>query len=215
MKKIAILGLIVLFIGLSRDAQSQTTFGFRAGVNFQNINGRLDDGSRLDLKIKPGVNLGVNVEIPIGIDFYLQPGLLFSTKGASERFDDGNKVSLSYLEVPVLLLYKPDFGYDHLLLGAGPYLALGVGGKVRSEGTVQDIQFKNNVSLDDPDAPYFRKFDAGLSFLVGYEMSSRVSVQLNASFGIAEINPVYEGEPDDRSSYRNNGFGISLGYRLP
>ncbi len=63
-------------------AQSKTSFGIRAGVNFQNLNGKDLNDDKLENKLKTGFNAGVNAEIPVGIDFYLQPGLLFSTKGS-------------------------------------------------------------------------------------------------------------------------------------
>src|SRR3954468_1896494 len=58
-----------------------TTFGLRAGVNFQNINGKNGNGDKLENKLKTGFNIGANAEVPIAPDFYVQPGVLFSTKG--------------------------------------------------------------------------------------------------------------------------------------
>ena len=101
----------------------------RAGVNFQNLNGKDEDGDKLDNKLKTGFNAGVNAEIPVGIDFYVQPGLLFSTKGS--KFDDANgeiKRNISYIEIPVNFLYKPELGDGRMLLGFGPYAAFAVGG---------------------------------------------------------------------------------------
>ena len=44
---------------------------------------KMKTGDKLDNKLKTGFNAGVNAEIPVGVDFYVQPGLLFSTKGAT------------------------------------------------------------------------------------------------------------------------------------
>lgn len=62
--------------GFAVSAQQKTSFGIRGGVNFQNINGDDASGSSLDNKLKVGFLAGVNAEIPVGIDFYLQPGVL-------------------------------------------------------------------------------------------------------------------------------------------
>ena len=53
-----------------------TTFGIRAGVNFQNINGQNAIGNDLENKIMTGFHAGVNAEIPVGEGFYVQPGLM-------------------------------------------------------------------------------------------------------------------------------------------
>ena len=112
-------------------AQS-TTFGIRAGVNFQNLNGRNFEDDKLENKLLTGFNVGVNAEIPVGIDFYVQPGVLLSTKGATADNSD-DKISLSYVEVPINFLYKPAIGTGRLLLGFGPYAAFAVGGKYKPE----------------------------------------------------------------------------------
>ena len=62
-----------------------TTFGIRGGVNFQNINGKDEDGNKLSNDLVTRFNFGVNAEIPVGTDFYFQPGLLFTTKGAKNE----------------------------------------------------------------------------------------------------------------------------------
>src|SRR5215217_1739003 len=95
-----------------------TTFGIRAGVNFQNVNGKNASGSRLENKLKTGFNLGVNAEIPVAPEFYVQPGLLFTTKGATfDQAGSDDKLSLSYIELPVNFLYKPQLGTGKLLVG--------------------------------------------------------------------------------------------------
>ena len=201
-----------------------TTFGIRGGVNFQNINGKDQDGDKLSNNMQTRFNIGVNAEIPVATDFYLQPGLLFITKGARSKDailgqNITSTVHLSYLELPLNFLYKPVLGSGHLILGFGPYVALGVGGKVKYEvsGSSQneDIKFKNKVrSSDAHDVVYFRPLDAGANLLAGYEFNNKFSFQLNAQLGLTKINPEYEGLTNDKTSSKNTGFGLSLGYRL-
>src|SRR6266536_3188956 len=130
--KVLFIALSTTVFALGAKAQDKTTFGVRAGVNFQNLNGKDDEGHDLDYKMKTGFNIGVNAEVPIAPDFYVQPGVLFSTKGAKMEitgFDDA-KINLSYVEIPINLLYKPTLGAGKLLLGFGPYIGIAVGGKV-------------------------------------------------------------------------------------
>lgn len=209
-----------LFSLLALNSQAQigkTTFGVRAGINFQNINGKDPEGDKLDNKIKTGFNIGVNAEIPLVKEFYLQPGILFTTKGY--RHPDAFmgrdfKVNLSYIEIPVNFLYKPAFGPGHILLGVGPYLAFGVGGNVKLGDEESDVEFDKDIDLGQyATGKYFRRGDAGLNFLAGYEFNNKFSAQLNAQLGLAKINPNIK-DVSEETAYRNTGFGISIGYRF-
>lgn len=216
MKTKALLLALATF-ALVVNAKAQTTFGIRAGVNFQNINGEDADGDDLDLKLKPGFNVGVNAEIPVATDFYVQPGVLFSTKGAKSDIDDDAKIKLSYIEVPINFLYKPVLGSGKLLLGIGPYVAFAIGGKVSDgNGKDTDIEFENEITLTQYGSatPYFKRLDVGGNLLVGYELSSKLSAQLNAQLGMVKINPKITGISGDDTKAKNTGFGVSLGYRF-
>jgi opacity protein-like surface antigen len=194
--------VIALLLTTGIFAQQKTTFGIRGGVNFQNLNGKDASDDKLDNKLKTGFNAGVNAEIPVGIDFYLQPGVLFSTKGAKIE-DTDNKISLSYVEVPVNFIYKPELGEGRMILGFGPYAAFAVGGKYKPENG-------NDVDIEFGDAPSeFKRFDAGANLLAGYEFSNKLSFQLNAGLGLVNINNRPTG--DSKSTMKNTGFGVSLG----
>jgi len=183
-----------------------TSFGFRVGVNFQNINGKDGDGNKLTNDILTGFNIGVNAEIPVGIDFYLQPGLLLSTKGAKYDFAGVEaKRTISYLELPVNFLYKPELGDGRMLLGFGPYAAIAVDGKIKGGNTDIDMKFGNEVGET-------KAFDAGANLLAGYEFSNNFSFQLNAGLGL--VNMYNRPAGDSRSSLKNTGFGLSVGYRF-
>jgi hypothetical protein len=219
------------FAALTMEAQTgataplgRTTFGFRAGVNFQNFNGKDQNGDMLSNNLVTRFHGGVNVEIPIAVDFYLQPGLLYITKGTLRKQTiNGEKnnatATLGYIEMPINLLYKPLLGTGHLIIGFGPYVAYGVWGKAKYEvgatSRTEDVVFKNTVSSTDrTDVTYFRPFDAGANIIAGYEFSNRISFQLNAQLGMLRVNPTYSMNPNDQSSAKNTGFGLSLGYRL-
>jgi hypothetical protein len=217
------IGIAMIFVTPAMQAQdvARTTFGVRAGVNFQNFNGKDSQGDKLKNDMIVGFHAGVNVEIPVAPDFVLQPGLLFSVKGAkTTREGLSGKVNVDYIELPVNFIYKPALGNGRLLLGLGPYLAYGVGGKIKVSGSGTDseksIKFENNLSesqvLDDEF--YLRPLDAGANLLAGYEFAFGISVQLNAQLGLLKVNPGYDGDSEDKSSVKNTGFGISVGYRF-
>jgi hypothetical protein len=199
----------------STSTSSGISFGIRAGVNLQNINGKDFDGTKLENKLVPRFQGGVLVDIPLADQFYIQPGVLFSGKGAKEKDTDIN-VSLSYLDIPVTFLFKPVLGTGRMLLGVGPYVGFAIAGKVSdADDNKQTIKFKNSITaIESITDPYIRRMDAGANLLVGYEMSSKLSLQLNAQLGLAKINPEIEGASDDKTALRNTGFGLSLGYRF-
>lgn len=206
------------FIALGSYAQQttttvnagRTTFGVRAGVNFQNITGNDASDDELENDLATGFNVGINAEIPVGTGFYLQPGVLYSSKGAN--WSNGSKVKVNYLEVPVNFVYKPVLGTGNLLLGFGPYVAFGMGGRAEdANGNVADVVFNNERDLTEPDVQ-FRPIDAGGNLLAGYEFANKFSFQLNAQLGLVNINP--ENGANDRARWRNTGWGLSLGYRF-
>jgi hypothetical protein len=211
--KVLLFALAATALTLTSKAQDKTTFGVRAGVNFTNLTG--DDLDDLDMKT--GFNIGVNAEIPVASDFYLQPGLLFSTKGAKQKIANADdlKFNISYLEIPVNFLYKPTLGSGKLLLGFGPYVGIAVGGKIKQGSNDVDIKFKNDLSTAEQNGNdnYLKRLDFGGNLLAGYELSSKISIQLNAQLGMSSLYPKVEGEkPDDKM--KNTGFGISVGYRF-
>jgi len=230
MKKIICLLTIMTLGILSLQAQEttrtsgKTSFGIRGGVNFQNINGKDMNDNKLDNDILSAFHAGITVDIPIATDFYFQTALLYSMKGAKSKNaflgqPINSEVNISYIEIPLNLLYKPMLGNGHMLLGFGPYAALGVNGKVKYSGgnssVDRDIKFQNKVSLTDANnVAYIRPVDAGANLLIGYEFASKFSFQLNAQLGLLNINPEYQVAVNDKTAARNTGFGLSVGYKF-
>lgn len=215
------LSAIVLLLAITFNSQAQnksTTpaigWGVRAGVNFQNINGKNAAGDKLENKLVARFQGGLTAEIPLADEFYLQPGILYSGKGTKFSSNEA-KLNLGYAEIPVSLLFKPVLGTGKMLLGVGPYVGFAINGKLKQQnGSTADVKFANSVTLAEATSAYYAKrLDAGANLLVGYEMSNRWSVQLNAQWGMAKINPEIEGV-SNKSAYRNTGFGLSLGYRF-
>jgi hypothetical protein len=193
---------------------AQTTFGLRGGVNFYSSSSKNANGDKSETGLITGFNIGANAEIPVGIDFFIQPGVLYTTKGGKDK-DTDNKLVISYIEIPVNFIYKPDLGKGKVLLGFGPYIAFGVGGKSElANGDETDVEFTSEVKQTDPPGMYLKRMDAGANFLFGYEWSNRFSVQLNAGLGLANIYPKIEDFDIGETSIKNTGFGVSVGYRF-
>lgn len=215
-------GLVTLLISASVVAQTTTTsssstgkmvsFQIRAGVNFQNLNGEMD-GDNADGKLLTAFHAGVEVPIMIAPEFYIQPGALYSMKGAKGKDNSDFKTQISYIEVPVNFVYKPMLGMGHLMLGVGPYAAFGIGGKIKDGSDEEDINFKNDVTpVQFLSGTYLRRMDFGGNLLAGYQFSNGLFFQLNAQLGMTNILPKVDGETPDNTKLKNTGFGVSIGY---
>ena len=198
-------------------------FGILGGVNLQNLNGKDNNGDKLTNDMIIGYHFGVNVQIPLVPEFYLQPGLLFSTKGAENSYGSlTGKYNLSYIELPLNFVYKGLLGNGHVMLGFGPYAGYAIGGKSTIDydnSTIdQDIVFVKEVEEgDDYLIPYVKRFDAGGNIFAGYEFAGGLFFQVNAQFGMLKINPVDNRSItvySDELAVYNRGFGLSLGYRF-
>lgn len=227
MKTVAMI-MFVSLVGFAAEGQIKQnptategiTFGLRFGGNLNSIRGSDSYGNALEKDSKIGASIGVNVEIPVAPNFVVQPSLLFSNKGTKSTETSGSQMVtattyITYIEIPLNLIYKPALGPGVVLLGVGPYAAYALGGQYKLKpGEDYTIKFKNVVRSSDPDVPYLKAFDAGINLLIGYQFVNRFSVQFNGQFGLTNIDPKDEDEPDNKSSYKNIGFGISVGYRF-
>jgi hypothetical protein len=208
-------------LGMAQSSdEARTSFAVLGGVNLQNLNGKDFDGSKLENDLIIGFHAGVNAQIPIAPQFYFQPGLLFSTKGA-KTVDGGvtNTLNLSYIELPLNVVYKAMLGNGHFMLGFGPYVGYGIAGKFTSEGVgatlKSDVEFKSTVELTDPlTTVYVKAFDAGGNIFAGYELASGIFLQFNTQFGMLSINPDDKRFPEGETAIKNTGFGVSAGYRF-
>ena len=103
---------------------SQVKWDARLGVNFSNLTG---DG---DTKALTGFTLGVGMDYGFSENWSLQSGLMFTSKGFKVK--DAFKARPIYLDIPILAAYKFNISDNtKFVINAGPYLAFGLGGKVK------------------------------------------------------------------------------------
>lgn len=174
-----------LAIAQSTD-KAKMSFAILGGVNLQNLNGKYANGDKLTNDMIVGFHAGVNIQMPIAPQFFFQPGLLFTTKGA--KYSDGSSTKLSYIELPLNLVYKALLGNGKFMLGFGPYLGYAI--KIKGGD--------------------YKAFDAGGNIFAGYELAGGIFFQLNTEIGMLDIN---DGNPLYKS-VKNTGFGLSVGYRF-
>lgn len=220
---------MLYFAGNTTQAQvtsqlGRSSFGVFGSLNFQNINGKDANGNTLQNSLVLRFNAGINYEIPIAPEFYFQPGIQFITKGTKGEviFTQNNiahlvkrEIKMSYVEVPLNLVFKPMLGSGYVVLGFGPYVGYAIGGKAIFSGASApanaDLQFvKTAPANDDNNLLYFKRTDMGANFFAGYELGNGLNVLLNAQLGLININ----SKTSTKMANKNTGFGVTLGFRF-
>lgn len=186
----------------------QTKFGIVVGPNFSSAttkNSVVNSGKETSDLIA-GFRGGVTVDLPLAEEFYIGTGLLYDGKGGKNKDNSDFKTTLSYLQLPVNFLFKPEVGAGKLNLGIGPWLAYGLGGKYKADIGNSTIEYK---AFDDGPLK-LKRFDAGLGIVAGYEMNMGFCFGLNADLGLVNA---YDNTDNDRS-WKNTSFGVFVGYKF-
>ena len=206
MKKVLLtLAVVAMFVV---SASAQLTFGARAGLNLANVSGDVEDNSMLI-----GFQVGAIADYALSDAFSVQTGLLLSQKGAKyEMGDETAKATANYLEIPIHGVYALDMGGNTLQLFAGPYIGVGLFGKITSdaEGWEDiDMEFVSDAK-DVEDAAPVSMLDYGVNFGVGYKMNN-IQIQAQYGLGLANTLPKFDGEsPEDKVT--NTNIQLSLTY---
>lgn len=187
MKKLALLVVFTL-VTFAVSAQNQLNWSVKAGVGIANITGSDIEGT----KAKFGYKLGVGLECPFDKLWSLQTGLNFVSKGTKTdkyQVDGGEaqgKINEMYLELPVMAAAR--FAVNNatnIVVSAGPYLGVGIGGKSKVEG--KSAGTKITVEEDTFGDEGFRRFDFGLGIGVAAEFD-RIIVGLDGQFGLNKLH---------------------------
>lgn len=175
---------------------SQVKWDAKFGMNFSNMT-KIDESKAL-----PGFTLGVGMDYGFNENWSLQSGLMISSKGF--KFKEGDwkaKYRPIYLDIPILAAYKFNISDNtKFVINAGPYLAIGLGGK-NKETDEEDIK------LFDKDGYDWKRFDLGIQYGIGLELSDRYLINLTGQNGF--ISPVDGGDDP-----KNMTFTIGVGYRF-
>lgn len=225
--------LTVLTVGMLFCANAQESgFGVRASMNISKASdkydGKVRDGEsksdyEQDFKSRVGFNIGVIYDWGLSEKFYIQPGLYFTTRGGKIKENDEDykykeKWNLNYLELPILASYRIALS-DNVKwhINAGPYLAYGLGGKVKWEetydGDTDKGDFKAFGTADedsDEQKGGLKRFDAGLSFGTGVSFD-KFYVGLTYDLGLTNIadKDVWKDH-----KVRNRNFSIGVGFNF-
>lgn len=234
MKTTTTLSLLASSFLLVATAQAQTTFsvGPRVGLNMTSAHFPEANGS--SYTGRAGFEAGLTSSVQFS-HFSVQPSVLFSQKGykASGRlpsFDTPvtyeGEVRLTYLTVPLNLVFTLGRDGQGLQVFGGPYVSLLVGGNYAQRTHVgpyfgnapYDEETSGKVKpasvVTDSDNRYSRRFDTGLQAGLGYRLGG---FQLQASYSLglrnlATLYQGYDGSLHKEPRYYNRAWQVSLSY---
>jgi hypothetical protein len=223
--------LLVLFpLAVSYTALSQQSNAIlKAGVNLANVsvtdNGNIDDANMLT-----SFQVGILGDIHVASLLYFQPGLLFTGKGSkieigrpTENLYVKQTSNPFYIEVPANLVIKLPFNSEsHFFVGAGPYGAIGITGKAKTDGTVLGFSSHSEHSIefsnDDPATfgeeegtglGVLKRFDYGLNGIIGIE-GKKLVVSAGYGLGLAKLQSGSNSGEDNDNKHRVLSFTVGV-----
>lgn len=229
--KMKLLCLAILTAAVSSVSAQQSSVFVKAGFNMANVS-ITDNGEVDEARMLPSFHVGLQGDIPVIKNILsIQPGLLFTGKGSKlQNGEPGQNgyyrsvVNPYYLEVPVNIVLKAPIGDgSKFFVGAGPYAAMGVGGKRKLEWQAIGITYnrtdKIDFSNDDPTTAgeegqgygILRRFDYGLNGTIGFE-GERAMFSVNYGLGLAKLQSGADNTADENNKHRVLSF--TIGFRL-
>jgi len=181
--------LVCVCIASFAAAGAQVQVAAKGGFNFSTLVGEDNSGA----KTKVGLHVGALVHLPVTKRFSLQPEVVFSTQGAKTDLgsDDDFRISLNYLNVPILAKFKAGSGF---FAETGPQLGFLLNAQAKAGGKSADIQ------------EFYKKTDFGWAFGVGYQV---LQVGVNARYNLGLMNI---REDDGNIKARNGVFQLGVYY---
>jgi hypothetical protein len=172
-----ILTVIVAVSLSSTNLFAQMRAGIKGGLNVSNL--YVDDVE--DENARFGFNVGVYGQVLSSDVFAIQPELLFSTKGAKAEyggnlFDQTVKYNLSYLDLPVLAVFKLGESAE---IHVGPYIGYLLAANISTDGDL-------GSGADDIDRDNLKPFDYGLSGGFGLNFGD-FQVGARYNYGLAKL----------------------------
>ncbi|MGG9964055.1 porin family protein [Ferruginibacter sp. SUN106] len=225
MKKV-LTGMAVLFICANANAQ---LFYAQGGLNLANIT-KTNDGHTEKNNMLASFNAGFMGRFGLSKTVDLESGLLLTGHGskAETYFNGGNDYVKStfnplYVELPLnLVVTVPLEKTSGIFFNAGPYIAVGVGGKSKTDSKFGPLTASSSTSIkfsnDDPftsqqdDAAYdkLKRFDYGLNVGGGFKLE-HLLLKVNYGFGLAKINSTESNNTaNDKNKYRTLSFSVGI-----
>ncbi len=219
-------GICILFVCSNVKAQ---LFYAQGGLNLANIT-KTSSGNTEKNNMLATFNAGFMGRFGLSKSVDLESGILFTGRGAKAEtyFNGGNdyvktRFNPLYLEIPVnLVVTVPLEAKSGIFFNAGPYIAIGVAGKSKSDAkfgpltssSSKNIQFSNDdpFTSEQDDAAYnkLKRFDFGINVGAGFQFQ-HLLLKMNYGMGLSKINSTENNNnDDDKNKYRTLSFSVGI-----
>lgn len=177
-------GMITVVTVTDTQAQNMPRVGFKGGLNLSNL--YVDEADDENARI--GWHAGFYAQLFSSEAFAIQPEVNFSTKGTgitygsisntSVNINHDTRINLSYIDIPVLAVFKLGRAAEiHL----GPYWSYLVKAEIRNKGNDPDNEF------DTIDRDNFDDWDYGLVGGIGFNLGKGAQLGARYNYGLNEI----------------------------
>ena len=232
MKKLASI-LTLVFLTFATNAQSliPVKYGIKAGLNFSNLNitPAIDGVQPTDNSSQMGIAAGFIVHIPLSDEWFINPEVLYSQKGASfnyafthdyelnqrDEYKTNNQVTLSYVELNPTISYKAT---DKLALNFGPSVSFLIG----VDTTIQALPLMlttNTTNILTDGLVETASLDVGLNLGISYFFTEHFFVDSRVYTGFIEVASVIQPYevitsiiPNPAYTLKNRAIVLSISY---
>ena len=225
-----LLSVVLLALAISNSAFSQQSRAIvKAGVNLANVS-TSSDGNIDKANMLTSFQVGLVGDIHVTSLLYFQPGIVFTGKGSKieigrpeENLYAKQTSNPFYIEVPANLVIKLPFNSEsHFFIGAGPYGAIGVAGKAKTDMTVLGFNSNSENSIkfsnDDPSTfgeeegvglGVLKRFDYGVNGIIGIE-GKKLVLSAGYGLGLAKLQSGTNSSQDNNNKHRVLSFTVGV-----
>ena len=216
--------LLLAFTSLVITTSAQI---LKVGVNVANVT-TTNDGDIDEANALTSFQVGLLLNLKFLPFTTFQPGIIFSGKGtktqAGQTSDPTYFRATSnpyYVEIPANFIFKTP-GPIKIFFGGGPYIAMGVAGRNKTEGKILGVPFSSDKDIqwsdDDPTTLNYeegsgfgimKKYDYGVNGIAGIE-TKKVILSAGYGYGLVKLQSGSGDSEDDRNRHRVITFAVGI-----
>ncbi|HEY4877394.1 MAG TPA: porin family protein [Puia sp.] len=228
---------IIMLFGFCNPSISQNVqFGFTAGAGISGITKTNNIGVAFEQRNSVvDYFAGITSKIKINNDFAFKPELYFEKKGWTNKYNNliinltenqpyfaiqdsilhSDKIEMNYIKLPLNLSFSlPQIADGKIDVEVGPYIAYAISGNYNSfygNNNASVYNFSSNINNDNSSQTgiKFNRFDYGLNFKMGYELSVGLLIHVKYELGLhdAVTNELISGP--SATKFRSAVVGLS------
>lgn len=199
MKKLILAAAVLMASAFAASAQMRPVFKIDAAANFSNQTFKVDNvTSTGDMTV--GYRAGIGAEFGFANDFYVNPGLVFISRGVTDK---ASSTMLHQVEIPIHAGYRAVFAPKMAVsLQAGPYFSYGFLGSTKYTTAVPG--FEINTTVDSYKSAY-KRFNVGVGLQAAFEYSRYYAV-VGYEQGILNVSNAKNMTTNDMNFF--TGLGV-------